>query len=79
MHDEYNNQVASAGPSKPVEVTGLVDVPFAGDAFMVFEDEKTARLVSEERKQRAFDIEKGIGRKVSLADLFAETGDASKN
>lgn len=78
MHDEYNNIINTAGPSKPVEVTGLVDVPFAGDAFMVFEDERTARLVSEERKQRAFDIEKGIGRKVSLADLFAQAGDSSK-
>ena len=79
MHDEFNRPVKVAGPSKPVEITGLVDVPLAGDAFMVFEDEKTARLVAEERKQRALDLELGVGKKVSLADLFAnESGDTKE-
>ena len=70
MSDETKSNLKQAGPSKAVEVTGLVDVPAAGDRFMVFEDEKTARLVSEERSQRAFNIEKGVGQQVSFANLF---------
>ena len=45
MFDEYNKAVKVAGPSKPVEVIGLEEVPLAGDPFMVFEDERTARMV----------------------------------
>jgi translation initiation factor IF-2 len=62
MTDETRAQLKSAGPSKAVEVTGLENVPFAGDSFMVFEDEKTARLVAEERAQRAFDKDMGVGK-----------------
>ena len=70
MSDETKANLKQAGPSKAVEITGLVDVPQAGDRFMVFEDEKTARLVSEERTQRAFNLEKGVGQQVSFANLF---------
>ena len=70
MSDETKANLKHAGPAKAVEITGLVDVPAAGDRFMVFEDEKTARLVSEERTQRAFNIEKGVGQQVSFANLF---------
>ena len=70
MTDETKANLKQAGPSKAVEITGLVDVPQAGDRFMVFEDEKTARLVSEERSQRAFNIEKGVGEQISFANLF---------
>ena len=70
MTDETKANLKQAGPSKAVEITGLVDVPQAGDRFMVFEDEKTARLVSEERAQRAFNIEKGVGEQISFANLF---------
>lgn len=72
MTDETRAQLKSAGPSKAVEVTGLDNVPFAGDSFMVFEDEKTARLVAEERAQRAFDKEMGVGKPVTLANLFEQ-------
>ncbi|HEY8395948.1 MAG TPA: translation initiation factor IF-2 [Bacilli bacterium] len=72
MTDETSAQLKSAGPSKAVEVTGLDNVPFAGDSFMVFEDEKTARLVAEERAQRAFDKEMGVGKPVTLANLFEQ-------
>ena len=70
MTDETKANLKQAGPAKAVEITGLVDVPQAGDRFMVFEDEKTARLVSEERTQRAFNLEKGVGQQVSFANLF---------
>ncbi len=70
MTDETNVLLKNAGPSKAVEITGLDLVPLAGDHFMVFEDEKTARLIAEERKNRAFNIEMGVGAPVSLANLF---------
>ncbi|NLD26032.1 MAG: translation initiation factor IF-2 [Acholeplasmataceae bacterium] len=78
MQDETKAQFKSAGPAKAVEVTGLESVPLAGDHFMVFEDEKTARLVAEERSQRAFNIEMGVGKPVSLANLFEQMNDANK-
>ena len=78
MEDETKARLKQVGPSKAVEVTGLVDVPNAGDRFMIFEDEKTARLVAEERMLRAFNEEKGIGSQVSLASLFSDLNDTSK-
>ena len=72
MTDESKANVKVALPSKAVEVTGLVEVPSAGDRFMIFDDEKTARLIAEERAIRAFDKEKGAGKTVSLANLFED-------
>ena len=69
MTDETKENIKQAGPAKAVEVTGLEDVPQAGDHFMVFDDEKTAKLVSEERKNRAF-TEKTANTGVSLANIF---------
>ena len=78
MEDEGKAKLKQVGPSKAVEVTGLVDVPNAGDRFMVFEDEKTARLVAEERMIRAFNEEKNNTSAVSLASLFSDLNDTSK-
>lgn len=78
MQDETKANLKSAGPSKAVEVTGLVDVPQAGDRFMVFDDEKTARLISEERSMRAFNLEKNSNKQVSLASLFDALDDSQK-
>ena len=78
MEDEGKAKLKQVGPSKAVEVTGLVDVPNAGDRFMVFEDEKTARLVAEERMIRAFNEEKNANASVSLASLFSGLNDTSK-
>ena len=78
MSDETKGNLKSAGPAKAVEVTGLVDVPAAGDHFMIFEDEKTARLVSEERAQRAFNLEKGVGQQISLANIFDNLNNEDK-
>ena len=77
MTDETKENIKVAGPSKAVEVTGLEDVPQAGDHFMVFDDEKTAKLVSEERKNRAFN-EKTANSGVSLANLFDSLNDDNK-
>ncbi|MDD4056175.1 MAG: translation initiation factor IF-2 [Bacilli bacterium] len=78
MQDETKAILKSAGPSKAIEVTGLVDVPQAGDSFMVFEDEKTTRLISEERSNRAFDIEKGVGKEINLKTIFDKLDDSQK-
>ena len=69
MTDETKANIKVALPSKAVEVTGLVDVPNAGDHFMVFSDEKTARLISEERINRKAMEDLGKNA-VSLASLF---------
>jgi len=52
LFDEHGKQVADAGPSMPVEVLGLDDVPLAGDELRVAPDEKTARTVAEARARR---------------------------
>ena len=69
MQDETKAILKAAGPSKAVEVTGLVDVPQAGDYFMIFDDEKTAKLVSEERLKRV-NAARNSKKAVSLASLF---------
>lgn len=70
MEDELGRSVSSAGPSKPVSVTGLVEVPFAGEKFMVLNDERKAREIAEVRAQNKFNEEKGVGKAASLTDLF---------
>lgn len=79
MSDELNKSLEQAGPAKAVEITGLSDVPLAGDHFMIFEDEKTAKLIAEERAQRLFDLEKGVGRPISLASMFDNVDDTVKD
>ena len=51
LRDDTGREVVSAEPSKPVEVTGLEDVPVAGDKFMAFESEKESRSVAIKRKE----------------------------
>ena len=77
MQDETKANLKQAGPSKAVEVTGLEDVPQAGDHFMVFEDEKVAKLVSIERVKRA-NSEKNQTKAVSLAAMFENLDDTDK-
>ncbi|MDR2465524.1 MAG: translation initiation factor IF-2 [Streptococcaceae bacterium] len=59
-----------AGPATPVEITGLNDVPQAGDHFAVFEDEKSARQAGEERAKRALMEYRKVTSRVSLENLF---------
>ena len=77
MQDETKANLKQAGPSKAVEVTGLEDVPQAGDHFMVFEDEKVAKLVSIERIKRA-NSQKNETKAISLAAMFANLDDTDK-
>lgn len=73
MEDELGRSVQTAGPSKPVSVTGLVEVPFAGEKFMALNDERKAREISEVRSQNKFNEEKGVGKASSFNDLFKNT------
>ena len=52
MFDDRGKKIKSAGPSIPVEILGLSEVPAAGDRFIVCKDEKTARNMAEVRKQK---------------------------
>ena len=70
MQDENRVNLKVALPSKAVEITGLVDIPSAGDHFMVFEDERTTRLVAEQRAMRAAQAAKAGVKAVSLATMF---------
>jgi translation initiation factor IF-2 len=72
MVDDLGRQVKSAGPSKPVEIIGLNDVPQAGDPFVVFEEEKKARQIADARKSRAKDAERAQTSKINLDDLFSQ-------
>ena len=78
MSDETKKSLNVALPSKAVEVTGLVDVPNAGDSFMVFSDEKTARLICEERLKRKASEDLQTA-KVSLASMFENNEEKKLN
>lgn len=75
MEDETGKSISLAGPSKPVSVTGLEEVPFAGEKFMALNDERKAREISEVRAQNKFNEEKGVGKAASLNDLFQNNND----
>ena len=70
MINDLGRRVKEAGPSTPVEITGLSDVPQAGDRFVVFEDEKTARQIAESRAGDALQEQRGEKTRVTLDNLF---------
>ncbi|WP_286231490.1 translation initiation factor IF-2 [Neobacillus mesonae] len=72
MVNDKGRRVKEAGPSTPVEITGLNDVPQAGDRFVVFDDEKTARHIGEVRAQQALVAQRGEKTRVSLDNLFEQ-------
>ena len=78
MQDENRVNLKVALPSKAVEITGLVDIPSAGDHFMVFEDERTTRLVAEQRAMRAAQAAKAGVKAVSLATMFDDLEGGTK-
>lgn len=70
MVNDVGRRVKEVGPSAPVEITGLNDVPQAGDRFVVFDDEKTARQVGEIRSSQAVQAQRSEKARVSLDTLF---------
>lgn len=72
MVNDLGRRVKSAGPSTPVEITGLNEVPQAGDRFVVFEDEKTARQVGEAREATAIQAQRSEKQRVTLDNLFEQ-------
>ncbi|MFC4354460.1 translation initiation factor IF-2 [Chryseomicrobium palamuruense] len=70
MVNETGRRLKEAGPSTPVEITGLNEVPLAGDRFVVFEDEKTARQVGESRASTAIQEQRSEKTRVTLDNLF---------
>lgn len=70
MTNDLGRRDKTAGPATPVEITGLNDVPQAGDHFVVFEDEKTARAAGEERAKRALIEHRATHSRVTLDNLF---------
>ncbi len=72
MVNDLGRRVKEAKPSTPVEITGLNDVPQAGDRFVVFNDEKTARQVGEARSQQAVLAQRNDTARISLDTLFEQ-------
>lgn len=70
MTNDTGRRIKQAGPSTPVEITGLQESPQAGDRFVAFDDEKTARAVGEERASRALQQRRQANQAVTLDNLF---------
>ena len=78
LKDDKGKQITEAYPSQPVEITGLNDVPSAGDRFMSFESEKEAKAIAAERKEQLRIKNTRAKSAVSLDELFAKINDGLK-
>ncbi|WP_323702557.1 translation initiation factor IF-2 [Mammaliicoccus sp. Dog046] len=72
MVSDLGKRIKVAGPSTPVEITGLHDVPQAGDRFVVFKNEKQARQIGEKRQQENILKQRQDSKSVSLDNLFEQ-------
>ncbi|PTF43862.1 translation initiation factor IF-2 [Staphylococcus chromogenes] len=72
MVNDLGKRIKTAGPSTPVEITGLNDVPQAGDRFVVFKDEKKARRIGEAREQESIIQKRQESKNVTLDNLFEQ-------
>ncbi len=78
LKNDIGNEIVSAIPSTPVEITGINEVPSAGDKFMAFETEKEAKQVSEKRKEtQKLNASRG-SKAVTLDDLFSRVQEGVK-
>ncbi|WP_422657255.1 translation initiation factor IF-2 [Paenibacillus sp. EC2-1] len=75
MVNDKGRRLKEAGPSTPVEITGLTEVPGAGDPFMVFEDERKARSIADKRSITHRQSELNTNTRVTLDDLFQHIKD----
>ncbi|MGV3243819.1 translation initiation factor IF-2 [Staphylococcus sp. 11261D007BR] len=72
MVNDLGKRIKTAGPSTPVEITGLQDVPQAGDRFVVFKDEKKAKRIGEAREEANILQQRQESKNVSLDNLFEQ-------
>ena len=72
MINDKGQRITEAGPSVPVEISGMSEVPSAGDTFNAVADERMARELVEERKIQQKNAAFGTNKKVSLEDLFSQ-------
>lgn len=75
MVNDKGRRLKEAGPSTPVEITGLTEVPLAGDPLMAFEDERKARSIADKRSITQRQSEMGSNTRVTLDDLFKHIKD----
>ncbi len=78
MTDDKGKNIKSAGPSVPVEIVGLDDVPQAGDELNAVEDEKMARNLAEQRREKMRQEILNANARVNLDDLFTQIADGVK-
>ncbi len=78
MTDDKGKRINEAGPSVPVEIIGLAEVPAAGDEFNAVEDERMARTLAEQRRSTAKEEVFTANSKVNLDDLFAQISEGVK-
>ena len=72
MVNDLGQRIKTAGPSTPVEITGINDVPQAGDRFVIFKDEKQARRIGEARHEASVIQQRQESKNVSLDNLFEQ-------
>ncbi|VAX35051.1 Translation initiation factor 2 [hydrothermal vent metagenome] len=77
MYDDHHRLVKGAGPSMPIELIGLSDVPEAGEPFYVVEDEKQARDITFKRQEDLKDEKLGALQKVTLENLYDHLAEGS--
>ena len=78
LKNDLGNEIVEALPSTPVEVTGLSDVPTAGDRFMAYSNEKEAKAIAENRKEKEKLKKDKSGSAVSLDDIFNRIKEGAK-
>lgn len=78
MHDEFNRELTAAGPSTPVEITGLSGLPEAGQEFIVVKNEKEAREIAEARMLGMRQVNLLQTKKLSMENLFQQASEVSK-
>ena len=79
MLDDKGKNIKTAGPSVPVEIVGLSEVPESGDEFNAVEDERMARTLADQRKAKQKEAAFKANAKVSLDDLFAQINEGTKD
>jgi translation initiation factor IF-2 len=75
MVNDKGRRIKEAGPSTPIEITGLTEVPLAGDPFIVFEDERKARTIADNRAVKLRQSAMGANVRVTLDDLYKHIKD----